>query len=137
MRVGVIGSMHHAEKMLWACNELQKMGHEIAVSNNTKSFLGMTSEERMKHQQICQEEKDAIRDFWRKMQSTDAVLVMNMEKNGIPGYIGGNTLMEIGFAHVLNQKIFLFNPIPDIPFYKAEIQAIGPLVLHGDLALIK
>ena len=41
------------------------------------------------------------------MQGADAVLVLNYDKKGIKNYIGGNTLMEIGFAHVLNQKIFL------------------------------
>ena len=49
--------------------------------------------------------QDAIREFWNMMQGADAVLVLNYDKHGIPNYIGGNTLMEIGFAHVLNQKI--------------------------------
>jgi len=41
--------------------------------------------------------------------------------------------MEIGFAHVLDQKIFLLNPIPEIPFYKTEIGAVKPVILNGDL----
>lgn len=45
--------------------------------------------------------------------------------------------MEIGFAHVLNQKIFLLNPIPDIRFYKTEIEAVKPVILHGDLSKIE
>jgi len=71
------------------------------------------------------------------MQGADAVLVLNYDKKGIKNYIGGNTLMEIGFAHVLNQKIFLLNPIPEIPFYKTEIEAVKPMIIHGDLARIK
>ena len=53
---------------------------------------------------------DAIREFWRIMQGADAVLVLNIDKNGIKNYIGGNTFLEIGFAHVLDQKIFLLKP---------------------------
>jgi hypothetical protein len=59
-----------------------------------------------------------------------------LDKNGIKNYIGGNTFLEMGFAHVLNQKIFLLNPIPEIPFYKTEIEAMRPVVLNGDLAKI-
>jgi hypothetical protein len=136
MRIGVVGSMHHAEKMLWACEELKKMGHTIAVSSNAPEFLGKTEAERVEFQKHCQHERSAIRDFWSKMDKIDAIVVMNFERKGIPNYIGGNTLMEIGFAHVLNLKIFLFNPIPDIPFYKAEIEAINPVILNGDLTKI-
>ena len=45
--------------------------------------------------------------------------------------------MEIGFAHVLNQKIFLLNKIPDILFYRTEIEAVKPIILNGDLNLIR
>lgn len=61
---------------------------------------------------------------------------MNLDKHGVRNYIGGNTLMEIGFAHVLNQKIFLYNPIPEIPYYKSEIEAVRPIVINGDYSLI-
>lgn len=44
--------------------------------------------------------------------------------------------MEIGFAHVLNQKIFLLNSIPEIPYYKTEIEAIKPIIINGDLTKI-
>lgn len=40
--------------------------------------------------------------------------------------------MEIGFAHVLNQRIFLYNDVPEIPYYKSEIEAMAPIVVHGD-----
>lgn len=70
------------------------------------------------------------------MQGADAILVANFDKNGIKNYIGGNTLMEIGFAHVLNQKIFLLNPIPEIKYYKSEIEAVKPVIINGDLGKI-
>ena len=67
------------------------------------------------------------------MQGADAILVLNLDKKGIQNYIGGNTLMEIGFAHVLNQKIFLYNPIPNIDLYKTEIEAMKPIIINKDL----
>ena len=41
--------------------------------------------------------------------------------------------MEIGFAHVLNKKIFMINPIPNIEYYRSEIEAVSPVILEQDL----
>ncbi|MBI3037115.1 hypothetical protein HYY73_05205 [Candidatus Woesearchaeota archaeon] len=41
--------------------------------------------------------------------------------------------MEIGFAHVLNKKIFLMNSIPEIEYYKSEIEAVKPIIINGNL----
>ena len=68
---------------------------------------------------------------------TEFYISKRLDKNNIQYYIGGNTLMEIGFAHVLNQKIFLYNPIPEIPYYKSEIEAVKPIIINGDLKQIK
>ncbi len=136
MRIGIIGSMQYTEKMLEARDELVKLGHNAFVTNLAAPFVGKTDEEKEKIKIDQKNNQDAIREFWRLMQGADAVLVMNFEKHGIKNYIGGNTLMEIGFAHVLNQKIFLYNPIPDIPYYKTEIEAVKPIIIHGDLLKI-
>jgi hypothetical protein len=44
--------------------------------------------------------------------------------------------MEIGFAHVLEKKIFLMNPVPDIEYYRSEIEAVRPVIINGDLTKI-
>ena len=42
---------------------------------------------------------------FEKVAGSDAVLLINLEKKGRPGYIGGNGLMEMGLALVaLNSK---------------------------------
>jgi hypothetical protein len=60
------------------------------------------------------------------------VLVLNYEKKGVPGYIGGNTFLEMGFAYVLDKPIYLLHPIPQMG-YTDEIEAMQPVVLDGDL----
>lgn len=137
MKIGVVGSMQYTEKMIEAREELIKRGHQAFVTNLADPFIGKTDDEK---EQIKLNQKynlDAIREFWNLMQGGDAILVMNFDKHGIKNYIGGNTLMEIGFAHVLNQKIFLYSPIPDIPYYKSEIEAVKPVIINADLSLIK
>ena len=136
MKIGVIGSMQYTEKMMEVRDELIKMGHEAFLTTLADAFIGKTDEEKEKIKIHQKQNMDAIREFWRLMQGADAVIVVNLDKHGIKNYIGGNTLMEIGFAHVLNQKIFLLNPIPDIPYYKTEIEAVNPTILNGDLSLL-
>ena len=45
--------------------------------------------------------------------------------------------MEIGFAHVLNQKVFMLNPIPEMTYCKSEIEAVKPVILNGALSKIE
>lgn len=137
MRIGVIGSMQYTEKMIEARDALIARGHDAFVTNFAAPFVGKTDDEKEEIKLDQKNHQDAIREFWHLMQGADAVLCMNLDKHGIKNYIGGNTLMEIGFAHVLNQKIFLYNPIPEIPFYQSEIEAVRPIIIHGDLSRIE
>jgi len=137
MRIGIIGSMQFTEKLIEARDKLCQLGHDAFVTDLASPFIGKNDDEKEKikiHQKL---NVDAIREFWRMMQGADAVLVMNFDKHGIKNYIGGNTLMEIGFAHVLDQKVFLLNPIPEIQYYKSEIEAVKPIIINGDFARIK
>ena len=137
MKIGVIGSMQHTEKMLEIRDRLIAMGHKAFVTSLAAPFIGKSDEEKEQIKLYHKRNKDAIRKFWRLMQGADAVVVVNLDKGGVKNYIGGNTLMEIGFAHVLDQKIFLLNAIPDIPYYKTEIEAVKPVILRGDLTKIR
>ena len=129
--------MHFTEKMIEARDALTKLGHDAFLTSLATPHIGKSDEEKQRIKIDQQMNKDAIREFWNLMQGADAVLVMNFDRNGVKNYIGGNTLMEIGFAHVLGQKIFLLNPIPDIPYYKAEIEAVKPVVIDGEYSRIK
>jgi hypothetical protein len=136
MRIGIIGSMHYTEKMIDAREALVACGHDAFLTNLAAPFVGKSDAEKERIKIDQKNNLDAIREFWRLMQGAGAVLVMNFDKHGIKNYIGGNTLMEIGFAHVLDQKIFLYNPIPEIPYYQSEIEAVKPVIIHGDYSLI-
>ena len=129
--------MQHTEKILEIAKQLRAVGHEVFTPQNTDRYIGKTDEEK---EEIKLDEKynhDAIREFWKPMQDADALIVANYDKHGIKNYIGGNAFLEMGFAHVLNQKIYLINPIPDMPYYGTEIIAMQPIVLNSDLSKIK
>ncbi len=137
MKIGIIGSMQFTDSMLEVREKLHELGHDAFVTDLHKAMVGKTDDEIEKIKLHQKYNMDAIRKFWRMMQGADAVLVLNLDKNGIKNYVGGNTLMEIGFAHVLNQKVFMINPIPEMPYCKTEIEAVKPIILNGDLTKIK
>jgi hypothetical protein len=136
MKIGVAGSMQFTEKMMDICEQLEKLGHEAFMSKFAPYFVGKTDDEKELIKLHQKNKKDAIREFWKPMQDADALLVANFDKHGIKNYIGGNAFLEMGFAHVLNQKIFLLHPIPHMPYYETEIIAMQPVVIDGDLSKI-
>lgn len=136
MKIGIVGSMHYAEKMLEAKNNLEIFGHEVFLTGFANSFVGKNDEEKENLKIFQKMHEDAIREFWYLMQGADAILVLNLDKGGVPNYIGGNTFLEMGFAHVLQQRIFLYNPIPENPLFKSEIEAMDPVVIFGDLGQV-
>ncbi len=75
---------------------------------------------------------DFIKEHFRKIENSDAILVLNYENKGIKNYIGGNTFLEIGLAYWLGIKIYLFNPIPEMD-YSTELNAMQPIVIGGKL----
>jgi hypothetical protein len=136
MRIGVAGSMHSSEEMLQVWANLCNMSHDAFTTSLIIPFIGKTPEEKERLKIDQKMNQDAIRDFWRLMQGADALLVLNLRRHGIANYIGGNTFLEMGFAHVLNQKIFLWNPIPEMG-YRTEIEAMRPIVIDKDLTKIQ
>jgi len=82
---------------------------------------------------VWQAKAKAIDNHFDKIAWADGILVVNNEKKGIVGYIGGNTLMEIAVARRLGKKIYIWNPISSELSYKEEILGIKPLFLHRDM----
>ncbi|MGC9968522.1 MAG: hypothetical protein ABSC29_02205 [Minisyncoccia bacterium] len=78
-----------------------------------------------------------MKNHFRKVMKSDAVLVINHEKNGVPGYIGGNTLIEMTIAFHYKKPIYVLNPISDDLGFKEEIFGLQPIFLNGDLGKIK
>lgn len=79
-----------------------------------------------------------IKEHLNNILKSDAILVINLEKNGIKNYIGGSTFAEIIFAFYNSKKVFLLNPIPEeIKIFKDELKAVKPIIINGNLELIK
>ncbi|PIN72184.1 hypothetical protein COV21_02980, partial [Candidatus Woesearchaeota archaeon CG10_big_fil_rev_8_21_14_0_10_45_5] len=110
-----------------------KQNHVVIVPANTEKYANGIIDVENKWEKI---EFDVICAYFEEIKKTDAILVINKDKNNIKNYIGGNSLIEIAFAHVLNKKVFLLNPVPQMD-YSDEIEAMKPVILNGDLSKIR
>ncbi len=136
MKVIICGSISAADEILSAQKELENRGHEVEIPEGVKNI------ELRNRTEVSTEEKagdkikhDLIRGYFEKMKKYDVVLVVNPEKRGVKGYIGGNTLIEMAFGHVLGKKIFVLHELPELS-YTAEILAMQPRVLNGNVSKI-
>lgn len=145
MKIAICASIQFSKEMIELKKKLIDLGHEAVIPFSTEKIEAghVSLDEYMKEKEIhgdlrIREEagRDLIKDHYDKIVASDAVLLANYEKKNTPGYIGGNALLEMGFAHVNDKKIFLLNDIPDMP-YTDEIRAMNPIVIHGDLSLIQ
>ncbi len=124
------------------------MGHTVNIPYFTQMIIdgALTFDEYMSEKEsgdIALRQKqpvDMIRRYWDFIKDSDAILVLNLEKKGVTSYIGGSTLMEMGFAYGHGKKIFLYNPIPERSermHYVDEIIDMEPGVISGDLLIMK
>ena len=77
-----------------------------------------------------------IKNHFNKIAKSDAVLILNYDKNGVAGYIGGNTLIEAAIAFHYKKPIFILNALSDDLGFKEEILGMQPIFLNGDLSKI-
>lgn len=140
MKITICGSSTFKEEMLEYKDKLINLGHDVIVHPDYEGLVSGEKQdlwERIKKEHgAVKKENRYIRWYYDAIVSSDAILVLNFDKNGIPNYIGGNTLMEIGFAHVHDKKIFLLNDIPELS-YTDEILAMYDVILNGNLSRIK
>jgi hypothetical protein len=136
MKIFICCSKHIYDKVPAIKKELESKGHVITLPN---SFDAPMKEEEMKVMGSEEHRKwkaGMLRLQKEKVAANDAVLVLNMEKNGQSNYVGGATFLETFKAFELDKKIFFYNPLPD-NFLQDELLAMGPLIINGDLSLIK
>lgn len=77
-----------------------------------------------------------MKGHFKKILESDAVLILNYIKNGIDGYIGGNTLMEMTIAFHFKKPIYILNQIPEDLTIKEEIYGVFPIFINSDLTKI-
>ncbi len=76
----------------------------------------------------------AIQEHFAKIMNCDALLIVNERKGDVDGYVGGNTLIEMGVGFFLKKSLYLLHqPSPALRCL-AEVYGMSPTVLNGDLS---
>ena len=142
MKIYVLGSTSFRKEMIDVKNQLCALGLNGWIHPDYEAFSRGEKQDILDRWQngehvSLKREYSYLHQHYKNILESDAVLIVNEEKNGVKNYIGGNVLMEMGQAHVNNKKIFLLNNIPlEVP-YIDEIKAIDPICLQGNLSRIK
>ena len=127
--------MTFAKEMMGVKSKLEKLGYLISFPediefhiNNPDLIDDLASN--YKHAT----EKNIMKKCFDLIAMSDGILVLNYAKNGIKGYVGTSSLMEIGLAYYLGKKIFLLNPLPDSSNYRwvHEVEIMQPVILNGN-----
>lgn len=134
MRIIICGSMSVSPAMVEAADRLIALGRNVELPLFAREYAKGGDQALIERRSLREKtEHDLIRGYFEIIKSGDAVLIVNSERKGIPGYIGGNAFLEMGFAHVLGKKLFLLHPVPAMA-YADEIRAMQPVILNGDVS---
>lgn len=139
MKIIICGSLKAEKEILEAKTQLEKMGFAVEIPMGIKIKIydkRVIDEVPISEKADNKIKYDVIKQYYELIKSSNGILVVNPELNGVKGYIGGNTLMEMGFAHVLNKSLYCLYPLPKMS-YSPEILAMQPIILNGDLNKIK
>ncbi len=136
MKIVICGSMIFAKEMMEIKAELLRLGHAVVLPRNADKYarekLALATAEESAEQKI---KEDLIRMHYEEIKEADGVLVLNYDKGGVDNYVGGNSFLEAGFAHILNKNVYFLYDIPRM-LYSDELEALQPIILEGDLSKI-
>jgi hypothetical protein len=136
MKVTICASVAFSKEIIEIRDRLIGLGHQVVIPATVTAYA--SGKKLPKTRQELAKKKIAgnlIQEYFNEIGSSDCVLILNYTKNNIENYIGGNSFLEMGFAHVQSKQIYLLNPIPEIS-YTDEVVAMKPIVINGDLTKI-
>ena len=140
--ITVCSSASFYAQVLEVERELKKLGFQVKIPftarimqkrgdfnvDNYKTWYKNSADYKRKAQ--------LMKMHFKKVQDADAILMVNYDKKGIKGYIGGNGLMEMALAFHYKKPIYVLNPVDaSSPLYE-EIMGMFPVFLNGDIAKV-
>ena len=136
MKICICCSLSFTDEVKKIADRLHELGHEVLLPN------GVIVDAIHKPDFDSVEAKrgngyDFVREHFKKIEESDAMLVCNFTKNGIDNYVGANTFLEMGFAYYIKKPIYALNPLPDYKYINDELLNFDVRVINGDLSEIK
>lgn len=126
--ITVCGSMSFIDEMEAVAQELETKG--LSVLTPVREEHGRDWATLSRDESVAMK-REYVDIHLAKIRGCDAVLVANLPKHGIQGYVGPNTLMEAAFAHAIGIPVIFLHD----PFYQPnglECASISAGCLDGD-----
>lgn len=139
MRIMICGSMTFAKEMLQIKKILEDLGHLVDIPTDALEIVnGEHNHDNLDADYDHCIKRGIMKEHFKLIENSDAMLVLNFNKNNINGYIGTATLMEIGIAYHFNKKIFLLHKLPSHSEHRwvHEVRITQPIIIDGDLSKI-
>jgi len=142
-KIALRSSGNFYREVLEIQKELHRMGYKTAIPHTARVMKKSGDFDISKHKTWHKDETTykrkafLMRLHFRKIVASDAILVVNLRKHEVEGYIGGNVLMEMAIAFFLKKPIFVLNDVSKDVSYHEEIIGMLPIFLKGDISKIK
>ncbi len=136
MKIFIACSKHFYSEIKRIVGILEEAGHEVSYPNSYDEPMCEERFRAMGREEYVKWKAGMMRKDRENIEPNDAILVLNFEKKGIFNYIGGATFLEVYMAWDLGKKIFFYNDLPNCSFTD-ELVGINPVVLNGDLGLVR
>lgn len=140
--ITICSSAHHYKDVLELEKRLVKMGYKVRIPKTarimqkTKNFHAAFYKTWYKNKKDYSKKRQLMLGHFKKILDSHAILVLNLEKNGIKGYIGGNVLMEMALAFYYKKPIFIYNDISEDLPVKEEIFGLAPIFIRQNLQIL-
>lgn len=131
--ITICSSTQFKDKIASAQKQLEQMGWEVLtpeLSEKSTDYSQLSIDEQRAAKQTF------ITNHFNRIAQSKAILVLNYPKKGVDGYIGSNTLIEIGVAFHLGKTIYILHELAE-QGCKEEVMALASTILNGDFSSIK
>ncbi len=141
--ITICSSAAHYRNVLEVEKQLKTIGYKVKIPRTanimkrTNNFDVASYKTWYKNKKDYKKKTLLMKEHFKKVMQSDAILVTNFEKNNIKGYIGGNVLMEMVLAFHYKKPIFIYNNISEDLGIKEEIYGLNPIFINGDLKILK
>lgn len=132
VKITICGSCTFAKEMGKTAEDLRNRGHEVFTPEPlvTEEWYA----ENYGREKLLKDKPIFTLNHFKRIENSDAVLILNHGKKGITGYFGSNTLMELSVAFYLGKRIYFLYPVNENHPHYEEIAGLGYVNLDGDLS---
>ena len=140
--IAICSSATHYKDLLEIEEKLKKLGFKTKIPDTARTMKKTNNFDVKFYKTWYKNEKDYTKKtnfiikHFNKIISSNFILVVNMDKDGIEGYIGGNVLMEMAIAFHYKKKIFIYNNISKTLPIREEVYGLKPIFINRDLGKI-